>query len=151
VVILIVEDDGLINLMASDDLKRAGYDVMSVYSADEAIRVLESRNDIWLIFTDIDLPGSMDGLRLAAAVGDRWPPIHIIITTGHVRPSDKGAPQKRKRLPTNFLAQKQPSAIFAIMAADVQLQQCCRYRARHDCPCLHEPACLVRTASDNQP
>jgi two-component system, response regulator PdtaR len=104
VVILIVEDDGLINLMASDDLKRAGYDVVSVYSADEAIRVLESRNDIWLIFTDIDLPGSMDGLRLAAAVGDRWPPIHIIITTGHVRPSDDSLPKG-----SAFLAKPYPA------------------------------------------
>jgi two-component system, response regulator PdtaR len=104
VVILIVEDDGLINLMASDDLKRAGYDVVSVYSADEAIRVLESRNDIWLIFTDIDLPGSMDGLRLAAAVGDRWPPIHIIITTGHIRPSDDLLPKD-----SAFLAKPYPA------------------------------------------
>ena len=104
VVILIVEDDGFINLMASDDLKRAGYDVVSVYSADEAIRVLENRNDIWLIFTDIDLPGSMDGLRLAAAVGDRWPPIHIIITTGRSRPSDNLLPKG-----SAFLAKPYPA------------------------------------------
>jgi CheY-like chemotaxis protein len=105
VVILIVEDDGLINLMASDDLKRAGYDVVSVYSADEAIRVLESRNDIWLIFTDIDLPGSMDGLRLAAAVRDRWPPIHIIITTGHIRTSNASLPKG-----SAFLAKPYPAS-----------------------------------------
>jgi CheY-like chemotaxis protein len=104
VVILLVEDDGLINLMASDDLKRAGYDVVSVYSADEAITVLESRNDIWLIFTDIDLPGSMDGLRLAAVVRDRWPPIHIIITTGHIRTPNASLPKG-----SAFLAKPYPA------------------------------------------
>jgi two-component system, response regulator PdtaR len=104
VVILIVEDDGLINLMVSDDLQRAGYHVLSVYSADEAITVLESRNDIWLIFTDIDLPGSMDGLGLAATVDDRWPPVHIIITTGQMRPSDDLMPKG-----SAFLAKPYPA------------------------------------------
>ncbi|HXO70378.1 MAG TPA: response regulator [Bradyrhizobium sp.] len=48
--------------------------------------MLEARRDIQLVFTDIDMPGSMDGLKLAACVRDRWPPVHIIITTGKARP-----------------------------------------------------------------
>jgi CheY-like chemotaxis protein len=80
--ILVVEDESLINLMASEELQRAGHVVISAYNAAEAIAILESRDDIGLIFTDIDMPGSMDGLRLSAAVRDRWPPIQIIITSG---------------------------------------------------------------------
>ena len=85
-VILVVEDDPIINLMASEELQRAQHEVISAYSADEAIEILESRSDIRLVFTDIDMPGSMDGLRLAAAVRDRWPPVHIIITSGMHHP-----------------------------------------------------------------
>jgi two-component system, response regulator PdtaR len=59
-------------------------------SADEAIAILEDRLDITVVFTDIQMPGSMDGLKLAAAVRDRWPPIKIVATSGHVKlgPSD---------------------------------------------------------------
>jgi DNA-binding NtrC family response regulator len=81
-VILVVEDEGPINLMTSEELRRAGHRVISAYSADQAIAILESRNDIRLVFTDIDMPGSMDGLKLAAAVRDRWPPVQILITSG---------------------------------------------------------------------
>lgn len=80
--ILVVEDNLLLSVDISEALKDGGYDVLAVANADEAIKVLETRNDIRTIFTDIDLPGSMDGLKLAAAVRDRWPPVHIIVTTG---------------------------------------------------------------------
>jgi CheY-like chemotaxis protein len=80
--ILVVEDDLMRSLDISEALNDEGYDVMAVANADEAIKVFESRNDIRTIFTDIDLPGSMDGLKLAVAVRDRWPPVHIIVTSG---------------------------------------------------------------------
>ncbi|MEA2885715.1 MAG: hypothetical protein QOD11_75 [Bradyrhizobium sp.] len=86
--VLVVEDDSLINLMATDELKRAGYDVVSAFNADQAIEILESRSDVRLIFTDIDMPGSMDGLKLAAAVRHRWPPVRIVITSGKHLPSE---------------------------------------------------------------
>ena len=56
---------------------------MEAFNADEAIAILEADPDIRLLFTDVDMPGSMDGLKLAAAVRDRWPPIRIIVTSGH--------------------------------------------------------------------
>jgi CheY-like chemotaxis protein len=84
--VLIVEDEILIRDMVSEELIEAGFDVVQVGNADQAIAVLELRQDIHLVFTDIDMPGSMDGLKLAAAVRDRWPPVHIIITTGKARP-----------------------------------------------------------------
>jgi CheY-like chemotaxis protein len=84
--VLVVEDEILVRDVVSDELIDAGFDVVQVGDAQQAIAVLEARQDIHLVFTDIDMPGSMDGLKLAAAVRDRWPPVHIIITTGKVRP-----------------------------------------------------------------
>jgi CheY-like chemotaxis protein len=80
--ILVVEDEPLVRLCAVDTVAAAGFDVIEAASADEAIRILESRSDIRVVFTDIQMPGSMDGLKLAHAVRDRWPPIKIIVTSG---------------------------------------------------------------------
>jgi CheY-like chemotaxis protein len=85
--VLIVEDEILIREVVKDELEESGYSVVTAPNADAAIAILEARQDIHLVFTDIDMPGSMDGLKLAACVRDRWPPVHIIITTGKARPS----------------------------------------------------------------
>jgi two-component system, response regulator PdtaR len=61
----------------------AGFIAIEAANADEAIAILESRKDIRIVFTDIDMPGSMDGLKLARAVRERWPPIELILTSGH--------------------------------------------------------------------
>lgn len=81
--ILVVEDDTFIRFDAGDTLRAAGFDVLEAANADEAILLLERHSDIRLMFTDIDMPGSMNGLKLAAAVRDRWPPVKIIATSGH--------------------------------------------------------------------
>ena len=84
-VILIVEDELLIRLDAVEMIEQAGFEVVEAASADEAIAILEARLDITVVFTDIQMPGSMDGLKLAAAVRDRWPPIKIVATSGQVK------------------------------------------------------------------
>ena len=94
--ILVVEDEPLLCLDISDALSAKDYEVIAVTNADDAIKVLEFRNDIHTIFTDIDLPGSTGGLKLATAVRDRWPPVNIIVTTG------KSAPH-RDEMPENSL------------------------------------------------
>ena len=86
VAILVVEDEPLLNLDISDALSAKGYEVIAVTNADDAIKALEFRNDIHTIFTDINMPGSVDGLKLAAAVRHRWPPVNIIVTTGMKAP-----------------------------------------------------------------
>jgi two-component system, response regulator PdtaR len=88
VTVLVVEDEFLVRQVLQIELEDAGYEVILADSADAAIAILEARSDIHLVFTDIDMPGSMDGLKLAACVRDRWPPIHIIITTGKARPRE---------------------------------------------------------------
>jgi len=81
-VILVVEDDLLLRMNAADIIRDAGFDVLEASNADEAIIILESRNDISVVFTDVQMPGSMDGLKLARAVRGRWPPIQIVTTSG---------------------------------------------------------------------
>jgi CheY-like chemotaxis protein len=83
-VVLIVEDDILIRMHAAEMIADAGFDVVESAGADEAIVILEDRLDITVVFTDIQMPGSMDGLKLAAAIRGRWPPIKIIATSGLV-------------------------------------------------------------------
>lgn len=90
--VLVVEDENLIRMNAVSMFEDAGYRVFEAGSADEAIKVLEFDRDIFLIFTDIDMPGSMDGLKLAWAVWHRWPPVRIIVTSGLVNPPDAQLP-----------------------------------------------------------
>ena len=82
VAILVVEDDPLILLTAVEIVQDAGFQALAATSADEALSILEERPDVRLVFTDIQMPGSMDGLRLAHAVRERWPPIELIVTSG---------------------------------------------------------------------
>lgn len=82
--ILIVEDEALIRDHAVTIIRDAGYQVVEAANADEAIGILEKRLDITIVFTDVQMPGSMDGLKLAEAIRGRWPPIKIIATSGNV-------------------------------------------------------------------
>ena len=81
-VVLIVEDEAQVRMTAVGMIEEAGFEVLEATNADEAILLLEARRGITVVFTDIEMPGSMDGLRLARAVRGRWPPIKIIATSG---------------------------------------------------------------------
>src|SRR5438309_7445173 len=91
--VLIVEDEMVLRMRAVDIVEDAGFHPVEAINADEAISILESRSDISLLFTDIQMPGSMDGLKLAHAVHDRWPGIKIILVSGQVNPSDAERPE----------------------------------------------------------
>jgi two-component system, response regulator PdtaR len=81
--VLVVEDEALVRFSMCEEIARAGFKVYEADNADEAIRLLEANPDIQLIFTDVDMPGSMDGVKLAHYVRKRWPPVKIIVTSGH--------------------------------------------------------------------
>jgi CheY-like chemotaxis protein len=91
-VVLVVEDEHILRMSAADMVEGAGFEVIEASDADEAIRILESRTDIRAVFTDIQMPGSMDGLKLARAVRDRWPPVALIVTSGQMDVSDADLP-----------------------------------------------------------
>jgi two-component sensor histidine kinase/DNA-binding NarL/FixJ family response regulator len=90
--VLVVEDEMVLRMRAVDIVEDAGFCPVEAVNADEAISILESRSDISLLFTDIQMPGSMDGLKLAHAVHDRWPAIKIILVSGQVKPTDAEKP-----------------------------------------------------------
>lgn len=87
-VVLVVEDEMLLRMRAVNMVEDAGYTSVEAVDADEAVAILESRSDIALMFTDIQMPGSMDGLKLAHAVHRRWPPIKIIVVSGQLKLAD---------------------------------------------------------------
>lgn len=91
--VLVVEDEALILLDIVDQLKAEGFETYEATNADAAIALLEVHDDIRVIFTDIDMPGSMDGLKLARAVRDRWPPVKIIVTSGRHLVSEADMPE----------------------------------------------------------
>lgn len=93
-VVLVVEDEPLLRMMAADLVEEAGFDVLEASNADEAIAILEVRADIRIVFTDVDMPGSMDGIKLAAAIRGRWPPVELIVTSGHHRVADLTLPER---------------------------------------------------------
>jgi two-component system, response regulator PdtaR len=91
--VLIVEDEAFVRLGAVKMIEDAGFEAIEAADADEAIRILESRNDIRVVFTDLHMPGSMDGLKLARAVRNRWPPIKIIVTSGQREIAESDLPE----------------------------------------------------------
>jgi two-component sensor histidine kinase/CheY-like chemotaxis protein len=90
--VLVVEDEMMLRMRAVDIVEDAGFIPIEAVSADEALAILESRSDIDLLFTDIQMPGSMDGLKLAHAVHERWPSIKIILVSGKLTPTEAEKP-----------------------------------------------------------
>jgi CheY-like chemotaxis protein len=103
-VVLIVEDEFLLRMNAIDMIRGAGFEAVEAADADEAIRILETRRDITVVFTDIQMPGSMDGLKLARAVRGRWPPIKIVATSGHINVTETDLPDGGRFLPKPYAA-----------------------------------------------
>jgi DNA-binding NtrC family response regulator len=101
--VLVVDDELLIRLHAAEMVAAAGFEAVEAANADEAIAILEVRQDICVVFTDIDMPGSMDGLKLAAAVAKRWPPIKLIVTSGKLRVSPDQLPPGGRFFPKPYL------------------------------------------------
>jgi two-component sensor histidine kinase/CheY-like chemotaxis protein len=94
--VLVVEDEMILRMRAVDIVEDAGFCPVEAVNADEAISILESRSDISLLFTDIQMPGSIDGLKLAHAVHERWPSIKIILVSGQVKPPDAERPENSR-------------------------------------------------------
>src|SRR5437868_3782887 len=90
--VLVVEDEMLLRMRAVDIVEDAGFSSIEAVNADDALAVLESRSDIDLLFTDIQMPGTMNGLKLAHAVHERWPSIKIILVSGQVTPTEGERP-----------------------------------------------------------
>lgn len=93
VMVLVVEDEPMIRMNGVDLLEDQGYRVLEAASADEAIALLEQAPDVRLLFSDIDMPGSMNGVELAELVHRRWPGIRLLLTSGQQKVSGDDMPQ----------------------------------------------------------
>lgn len=82
-VVLIVEDEPFVRLTGADLLAEAGFEVLEAGNADEAMRILEATPEVRVVFSDVEMPGSLDGLGLARNICQRWPSIGIVLTSGH--------------------------------------------------------------------
>jgi two-component sensor histidine kinase/CheY-like chemotaxis protein len=95
-IVLVVEDEMVLRMRAVDIVEDAGFVPVEAVSADEAMQILEARDDVSLLFTDIQMPGSMDGLKLAHAVHTRWPHIKIVLVSGQIAVTDSDKPDDSK-------------------------------------------------------
>jgi CheY-like chemotaxis protein len=114
-IVLVVEDEPLVRFDAVDALHDAGFDVVEAGNADAALAVLASRDDIAVLFTDINMPGSMNGLELAAEVHKRWPSIHLIVTSGLVKPRRADIPDDGLFIGKPYVAEHMAAVVEKIV------------------------------------
>ncbi len=98
-VVLVVEDELMLRMRAVDIVEDAGFTPIEAINADEAIKILEARDDVSVLFTDIQMPGSMDGLKLAHLAHSRWPHIKIILVSGQIAVTEADKPEDSKFFP----------------------------------------------------
>lgn len=104
--ILVVEDEAILRLSAISILEDGGFDTLDAASADEAIVQLETHPLVLIVFTDINMPGSMDGLRLALVIRSRWPPVDLVLTSGQVLVAGQDIPARGHFLPKPYSAEQ---------------------------------------------
>jgi len=86
--VLVVEDEPLVRMMAVEIFKDAGYRVCEAADARGALAILQGRDDIGAVLTDIKMPGEMNGVGLAAVIREKWPGIAVLVTSGRMRPGE---------------------------------------------------------------
>lgn len=111
-IVLIVEDEPIVRFCAAEMLGGEGFEVLEAAGADQALDILESRGDVAILFTDIEMPGSMDGSALAILVQRRWPAIRIVVTSGRVRPTMDELPPLALFLPKPYMPHQLVAALL---------------------------------------
>jgi CheY-like chemotaxis protein len=94
VVVLVVEDEPFMRMHAVSIVEDAGFEALEAGNADQAIAILEKRADVRIVFSDIEMPGCMDGVKLARAIRNRWPPIELVLTSGRFQLRDSDIPER---------------------------------------------------------
>ncbi len=116
--ILIVEDDALVRMSGIDMLEAAGFEVIDAASADDAIAILERAPEVQLLFTDVDMPGSMNGLELAALVHERWPNVRLLVTSGHHHIANSDVPDAGCFVPKPYSSMTIVNQITTLLGDD---------------------------------
>jgi CheY-like chemotaxis protein len=107
-VILVVEDEALVRLAAVGMLEDAGFRMIEAVNADQALALLAADSDVQLLFTDVNMPGTINGLALARQVHDRWPHIGIMVASANLVP-------QLEDLPAGSLFEQKPYSIDAVV------------------------------------
>lgn len=115
--ILLVEDETLVRMHGMDILEDAGFEVIEAGDADEALGILAQHDRVHLLFSDIAMPGSMDGLDLARVVHERWPHIRLLLTSSHHRLEASDVPAGGKFTAKPWAAEALIEKIHRLLAA----------------------------------
>lgn len=114
-VVLVVEDIALIRMLAVDLLVQAGFEAIEAGSASEAIDILHRRADIHLVFTDVNMPGTMDGIKLCHYIRDRWPPVKLIVASGREVIKESQLPEGARFFSKPYHGGEIVEAIFGLL------------------------------------
>lgn len=117
--ILIVEDEPLLRIDTVDMVEDEGFEAFEASNADDALLLLEKNPQINVMCTDIDMPGSMDGLALAMLVRQRWPGIAIVVVSGHKKPGEADLPSDGRFVPKPYVK----TAIMSALRATISKSQ----------------------------
>jgi two-component system, response regulator PdtaR len=112
----VVEDDAIIRMAALELVTNAGFEAVEARDAHEAIRILETRPEIPLVFTDVGMPGKMDGIELAHYIRRRWPPLNLIVASGKATIAESHLPTGSKFFPKPYDARAVVGAIAAMLS-----------------------------------
>jgi CheY-like chemotaxis protein len=116
--VLVVDDEPCVRMLSADVLEDAGFGVLEACNAEEALRVLDTRSDVRVVFTDIEMPGSLDGLALARRIHERWPRIGVVVTSGRGTVDHPSMPDRFIPKPYSpGVLVRQIEAVFARAAA----------------------------------
>jgi CheY-like chemotaxis protein len=115
VTVLVVEDESLLLFTIADDLRDAGYQVIEATNAAAALLMFEGDEPVDVLFTDIDMPGPMNGIGLANTVHARWPAARIVMTSGHVTIADRDVPAGGRFVPKPYTLRAVVAAIEAVI------------------------------------
>ena len=118
-VVLVVEDEFFVREDAAWVLEDHGFEALQAATGDQALKVLETRPDVGAIFTDVRMPGDVDGLDLARIVAKRWPHILVVITSGHGRIGDEAIPDDGRFIPKPYAPEKVAQTIGAMIESRV--------------------------------
>ncbi|WP_184773073.1 response regulator [Aminobacter carboxidus] len=121
-VVLVVEDSAIIRMGAVDLVLSAGYEALEARDADEAIRILESRSDIDLVFTDVQMPGTMDGIKLCHYIRERWPPVKLIVASGATILEESNLPMGSRLFSKPYDDHTIADAMARLLASDVSIR-----------------------------
>ena len=102
ILVLVVDDEAVLRFIAIDVLEESGFRVLEAEDAKAALRVLADNPDVRVLFTDINMPGALDGVDLAREAHARWPEIKLVVTSGRPKPVDKDIPDESRFVPKPY-------------------------------------------------